>query len=141
MIKIRVKNSGLVKLRSYKDEDGELYVAEAHKHVPIDIKRVYFINVSSGPNTLRGRHAHKKFKQIIFCVKGSFVLALDDGKNKQNIAMNKPDVGVILGPMLWHEMNTCSKDCSILVLADKKYDEKDYIRNYDDFLKYIKKHR
>lgn len=135
---IKVKNSGFVSLQFYKDyPDGDLYIAEAKKSLPIDIKRVYFINRLDNPSALRGKHAHKKLNQVIFCINGSFVLDLDDGNNKQSFEMNDPSKGIILGPMLWHEMKDFSKNCVILVFADDYYDESDYIRSYEEFIKLI----
>lgn len=138
--KIKVKNSGLIKPQFFNDfPDGNLVIAEAKKNVPFNIKRVYFINNLFNKKARRGFHAHKKLKQIIFCVNGHFTLHLDDGKNKQKILMNDPCCGILLGSKLWHTMTKFSSDCVILVLANDYYDESDYIRTYDEFLKYIKK--
>ncbi|MCK4386482.1 MAG: FdtA/QdtA family cupin domain-containing protein [Candidatus Pacebacteria bacterium] len=139
MKKIKVKNSGIIKLQSYDDfPDGNLTIAESRKNIPFDIKRVYFINNLFNNKSIRGKHAHKKLKQIIFCINGHFTLNLDDGKNKQKILMNNPSYGIYLGSKLWHTMNKFSSNCVILVLAEDYYTEKDYLRNYNDFLKYIK---
>jgi len=136
---IKVKNSGVVDLQFYKDyPDGDLYIAEGKKNLPFEIKRVYFINKLENNEALRGKHAHKKLNQVIFCINGSFDLELDDGTVKQNFVMCEPNKGIILGPELWHEMKNFSKDCVILVFADDYYNESDYIRNYDDFIKYLK---
>ena len=138
-LKIKVKNSGIVKLQSYDDfPDGNLVIAEEKEHIPFEIKRVYYINNLFNNKSIRGRHAHKKLKQIIFCINGHFTLSLDDGKNKQRILMNNPAWGIYLGSKLWHNMDKFSSDCVILVLAGDYYDKQDYIRNYDEFLKYIK---
>ncbi len=139
MIKIKVKHSGIIKLKKItdKDGDGDMFIAEATKNIPFKIKRVFFINHPKRKRSIRGKHAHKKFNQAIFCVNGSFVLNLDDGRNKQSIVVNDPSVGVLLGPELWHTMTNLSKGCNILVLADDFYHESDYIRDYDDFLKHI----
>jgi len=139
--KIKVKNSGIIKLQHFDDyPDGALIIGESNKNVPFNIKRVYYINNLHNPKAIRGKHAHKKLKQIIFCINGSFVLGLDDGEIKQRIVMNNPSIGIILGGLLWHTMTNFSKDCAILVLADNYYKENDYIRDYSEFLKYIKNH-
>ncbi len=139
MKKITVKNSGIVKLQFFTDPpDGDLYIAEARKSVPFNIKRVYYINNLSNSKAVRGRHAHKKLEQYIFCINGKFDLELDDGKNKQKIVLSGASYGIRLGPKLWHKMTNFSKDCVILVLADDYYKESDYIRNYEEFLKYAK---
>lgn len=140
--KIKVKNSGIVKLRFYDDfPDGNLVICEEKKNIPFNIKRVYFINNLYNKKSKRGFHAHKKLEQIIFCVNGRFILTLDDGKNKQKITMDNPYYGVRLGPRLWHTMANFSSDCVILVMANDYFKEKDYIRDYDKFLKYIKRNK
>ncbi len=131
-MKIKVKNSGIIKLSAWKEPRGHLFVAEAMRHIPFRIKRTYFMNNLQNAE-LRGDHAHKKTTQAIFCVNGSFVLGLDDGKRKQKVLLNKPEFGVILGPKLWHNMSQFSKDCVILVCASDYYKEKDYIRTYEEF--------
>ena len=84
--KIKVKNSGIIKLQFFDDfPDGNLVIGEAEKNIPFKIKRVYFINSLFNKKSQRGLHAHKKLEQIIFCVNGHFTLRLDDGKTKQNI--------------------------------------------------------
>ena len=77
----------------------------------------------------------------MFCVNGSFKLNLDDGYVKQSIRLDNPSVGIILGSKLWHTMTDISKGCNILVLSDDFYSESECIRNYGEFLKYIKKYR
>ncbi len=143
MIKIKVKNSGIIKLRTIRDKDGDgdMFIAEATKNIPFKIKRVFFINNPKRNKSIRGKHAHKKFNQAIFCVNGSFVLNLDDGFTKQKIYMNDPSVGIMLGPKLWHTMTDLSPDSNILVLADDFYREGDYIRNYDEFLACVNKEK
>lgn len=134
-LKLRVKNSGLVPIKFFKDlPDGNLFIAESGRQIPFPIKRVYFINTLANPKALRGKHAHKQLEQVLFCINGSFVLQLDDGAKKQNIRLNDPAVGVRLGKMLWHTMTSFSYDCVIMVLASDHFDEKDYIRDYDTFL-------
>ncbi len=137
--KIKVKNSGIIKLQFFNDfPDGNLVIGEAKKTIPFNIKRIYFINNLFNKKSIRGKHAHKKLEQIIFCVNGYFTLTLDDGKNKQKILMNNPYRGIRLGPKLWHTMTKFSSDCVILVLTNDYYKESDYIRDYDQFLEYVK---
>jgi hypothetical protein len=119
--------------------DGNLFIAEASKNIPFEIKRVYFINALANPRAIRGKHAHKTLDQIIFCINGSFMLRLDDGAVKQRITLNDPSYGIRLGPRLWHSMASFSYDCVILVLASDWFDEEDYIRDYDEFREFIQK--
>ncbi len=137
---IKVKNSGIVKLQFFNDfPDGNLVIGESDRNIPFKIKRFYFINHLFNPKAIRGLHVHKKLEQIIFCINGSFDLHLDDGRNRQKIVMDDPYVGVRLGPKLWHTMKRFSQDCVILVVANDYYKKGDYIRNYKEFLDYIKK--
>ena len=142
MLKIKVKNSGVVKLQTFIDKNGDwdIFIAEATKNIPFKIKRVFFIRHPKIKKSVRGRHAHKKTNQAIFCINGTFVLNLDDGRAKQSILMDDPSIGIILGPKLWHTMTDLSKNCNILVIADSFYNEDDYIREYDEFLKYLDKY-
>lgn len=83
----------------------------------------------------RGYHAHKKLTQIAIPVKGSCKFLLDDGKSVEHVTLDSPSVGLIIEPMIWHEMYDYSSDCVLMVLADDFYDESDYIRNYADFIR------
>ncbi|BCX14779.1 MAG: dTDP-6-deoxy-3,4-keto-hexulose isomerase [Patescibacteria group bacterium] len=103
--------------------------------VPFEIKRVYFIQgVSEG--AVRGAHAHVETIQALFCIQGSIKMVFDDGKVREEIILDKPNVGVLLEPGVWHEMQDFKKDTIILVLASKEYEPKDYIRSYEDFLNF-----
>lgn len=134
-LKLRVRHSGLLQLACFRDPpDGNLFIAEAEKQVPFAIKRVYFINNLANHAAIRGKHAHRKLQQAIFCINGAFTLHLDDGQTKQRLLLNDPARGVLLGPMLWHTMSGFSYDCVILVLASAAFDVRDYIRDYAEFL-------
>jgi len=140
MKKIKVKHSGIVKLQFFNDfPDGNLAIGQIDKEIPFKIKRFYYINNLFNEKNTRGRHAHKKTEQCIFCLNGRFTLEIDDGKNKQTILMDSPYWGVLLGKMLWHNMKNFSHDCVILVVANSCYEQSDYIRDYDEFLKLAKK--
>ena len=118
--------------------NGQLFIGEESKHIPFAIKRFYFINQLQKDNAIRGKHAHKKLEQVIFCVNGSFEMLLDDGENTQNIPVDNPSVGIRLRPKVWHTMTKFSPDCVILVVTNDYHDEDDYIRDYDMFMEYIK---
>ncbi|MCX6712809.1 MAG: FdtA/QdtA family cupin domain-containing protein [Candidatus Vogelbacteria bacterium] len=134
MTAIKVNNSGTVVLQSSDDRpDGLLCIGEGSKNIPFEIKRFYFITGLSQAGAVRGKHAHRKISQAIFCLNGSFDLFLDDGKNTQTIQLNDPAQGILLGPLLWHTMTDFSPDCVILVVADSPYLATDYIRDYSEF--------
>ncbi|XDD41524.1 FdtA/QdtA family cupin domain-containing protein [Leptospira sp. WS60.C2] len=138
MEEIVVKNSGYVLLKQFSDDRGAtLSVAEANRDIPFVIKRTYYIIQKNETDVTRGNHAHKETIQVIFCLKGSFVLHLDDGKNTQKILMNESNRGVVLGKELWHSMESISSDCVMLVYASDYYEENDYLRTYDEFIEYI----
>lgn len=131
---VKIKNSGLISLQTFSDyPDGDLTIGQEGKEIPFRIKRFYFINKLHHPEAVRGKHTHFKTNQIIFCLNGSFKLKLDDGKNVQVILMDDHTYGVILPPFVWHEMTDFSNDCVIYVVADRSFDPKDYIRDYDQF--------
>lgn len=135
---ISVKNSGLVRLQYFEDyPDGNLAIGEALKNIPFGFKRFYFINSLHIPSAVRGKHAHKKLRQAIFCINGTFTLNLDDGEKKQAINMDNPYIGVLLNGLIWHDMTNFSPNCVILVLAEDYYNKKDYIRDYEEFLSLV----
>lgn len=114
-------------------DDGFLTIGQ-HPHIPFTIKRFYYI-YDCTPNLLRGSHAHHKTRQILFCLRGSVRMVLDDGKNKEEIILDKPHIGVILDKLIWHDMCDIQKDTFMLVIASHSYNKKDYIRDYEEFKK------
>lgn len=119
-------------------DDAYLSFLEGKRHIPFFIKRIYFIH-SCISGLDRGHHAHKKTHQIIFCLRGSFDLFLDDGKHKKLIHLDNPQEGVEIPPLVWHEMKNISSDALLLVVASEYYNEKDYLRTYEVFRRYIAK--
>lgn len=115
------------------DESGSLVALEAGKSIPFKIKRVYYI-FGAKQGIARGFHAHYDLKQVVICVAGRCRIVLDDGLHRQEAWLNSPLQGLIIDGLVWREMHDFSEDCVLLVLASEHYDEKDYIRNYDDFL-------
>jgi dTDP-4-dehydrorhamnose 3,5-epimerase-like enzyme len=138
MIEIIVKNSKLITLPRIDDGiDGSISVAENFSHIPFAVKRVYYIYNLINQKAIRGKHAHKKLEQALFCISGSCEIGLDDGTNRQDITLDTPNTGVYLGVELWHTMKNFSNNCILLVLASDVYKKEDYIRDYDEFKKYI----
>jgi dTDP-4-dehydrorhamnose 3,5-epimerase-like enzyme len=120
------------------DGDGTISVVEELKEVPFQIKRSYYIYNLDHADAIRGKHAHKELEEAIFCIKGSFKLGLSDGKNTEEIILNKSHIGVHIGAKIWHTMTEFSKDCIILVFASDYYRESDYLRDYQEYLDFIK---
>ena len=119
------------------DERGNLIALEENKNIPFDIKRVYYI-FDNKEGVRRGFHAHKNLEQVLVCVNGSCEILLDDGKEKSIIKLENRNEGLFIEKLVWREMFNFSADCVLMVLASDYYDEKDYIRDYNDFKNYLK---
>ncbi|WP_163907559.1 sugar 3,4-ketoisomerase, partial [Proteus mirabilis] len=106
------------------DERGSLTSLEQNKNIPFEIKRIYYI-FGTKKGVSRGFHAHKELQQLAICVRGSCRFIMDDGKNREEIILNDPNLGLLINPMQWHEMHDFSEDCIVIVLANDYYDEND----------------
>lgn len=126
----------LIKLNIMGDDRGSLISIEPGKNIPFDIKRVYYI-FDTIPKVVRGKHAHRKLKQLVICTSGSCKFLLDDGVSKEIVGLSRPDEGLYIKEFIWREMFDFTPDCVLMVLASEYYDENEYIRNYDEFLKEI----
>ena len=127
----------IIDFPSLGDERGGLIALENNDSVPFEIKRVYYI-LDTKKGVSRGFHAHKALKQLAVCIAGSCHFILDNGLEKEGIVLDSPLKGLIIDKMIWHEMHDFSEECVLLVLASSCYDENDYIRNYNEFLKEVK---
>ncbi|WP_025821616.1 sugar 3,4-ketoisomerase [Shewanella marina] len=125
-----------VDLQVLGDERGSLVSIESYKNISFEIKRVYYL-FDTKSSVSRGFHAHKELKQLVVVVRGSCKFIVDDGLSQESIVLNDPSKGLLIESFLWREMHDFSDDCVIMVLASEHYDENDYIRNYDDFIKYV----
>lgn len=139
MQNLKIKNSYLVTLPLKLDKKrGGLCFAEAKRNIPFAIRRAYWIfNVPSKEQ--RGNHAHKKTEQVLFCLQGSIKIELDNGVHKDSIILDKPNIGIFLGRMLWHKMDNFKKNTILLILASEFFKETDYIRDYNTFKKLAQK--
>ncbi|WP_428357400.1 sugar 3,4-ketoisomerase [Methyloprofundus sp.] len=124
----------LIDFKIMGDERSSLIALEENNNTPFDIKRVYYIfGTKSGVR--RGFHAHKDLKQIAICVSASCKFHLDDGKNKNEILPDSPNQGLLIEGLIWREMYDFSPDCVLMVVASEYYDNDDYIKDYETFLK------
>jgi dTDP-4-dehydrorhamnose 3,5-epimerase-like enzyme len=124
----------LIDLPKIADPRGNLTFIEGGRHVPFEIKRVYYLyDVPGGAE--RGGHAHKDLHQLIVAMSGSFDIVLDDGRQKKRIHLNRSYYGLYVCPMIWREMDNFSSGAVCLVLASNLYDKSDYYRDYSDFQK------
>ncbi|MCF6297747.1 MAG: FdtA/QdtA family cupin domain-containing protein [Flavobacteriaceae bacterium] len=118
-------------------ETGNLTVVENGGEIPFDVKRIYYLyDIPSGE--IRGGHAHYKLEQLIIAASGSFDVILDDGNFRKRVTLNRPNLAFHIVPGLWRELDNFSSGSISMVLASEKFSEKDYIRNYDEFLKKTK---
>lgn len=122
--------------QAHGDERGQLVVLEELKDIPFNIKRVYYM-YSTTEGVTRGYHAHKNLQQILICVHGSCKIRLDNGKEKEIVVLDNPNEGLYVTNNMWREMFDFSPDAVLMVLASEYYDEADYIRDYDEFLKFV----
>lgn len=117
---------------------GKLVALEKGNDFPFEIKRVYYI-WNTPCDAVRGFHAHRKLEQVMVCTSGSCDFILDDGKNRETVHLDNPAQGLYIKHNIWREFTNFSSDCVIMVLASEYYDEADYIRDYDEFLKEVEK--
>lgn len=126
----------LINLPRILDPRGNLTVAQAQEQVPFDIRRVYWVyDVPAGES--RGGHAHKRCRELIVAVSGSFHVTLDNGTERKTFLLNHPYQGLLVETDTWRTLDNFSSGAVGLVLASEPFDEEDYIRNYADFFTYI----
>lgn len=129
-------NYKIIDIPKITNSKGNIGVIE-NDTVPFEVKRVYYLfDVPSG--TKRGGHAHKKLKQVILAISGSFDVVLKDGKSKETITLNRPDKGLLIENNIWRELENFSSGSVCLVLASEEFSEDDYIRSYKEYLSFVK---
>ena len=133
-----IKECKLIQLPKITDPRGNLTFIESTRHIPFDIKRVFYIyDVPTA--TDRGAHAHKTLHQFLICLSGSFDVSVDDGYNQSVIHLNRPWQGLHIPPMIWASEINFDPGSICLVLASDLYDETDYYRDYSIFLERVKR--
>jgi len=133
MTKSSVYDCSIIELSINHREKGNLTVVENGKNIPFDVRRVYYLyDVPAGE--ARGGHAHRELRQLIVAASGSFNVVLFDGKVKRTITLNRPFHGLLVVPGIWRELDDFSSGSVCLVMASTEYDEKDYIRDYEEYL-------
>ncbi|MDR2886865.1 MAG: FdtA/QdtA family cupin domain-containing protein [Bacteroidales bacterium] len=130
--KSTVYNCGVIELGKHHREQGNLTVVENNITIPFEVKRIYYLYDVPGGES-RGGHAHKELHQLLIAAGGSFDVIIDDGNVKRTITLNRPYYGLLIVPGIWRELINFSSGATCLVLASEKYDEADYIRDYDIF--------
>jgi len=132
-----VYDCSVIELPKIHNRAGNITPITNSENIPFDVKRIYYLYDVPGGET-RGGHAHYELRQLIVASGGSFDIVLDDGKNKKIVNLNRPNSGLLIVPGIWRELINFSSGAICLVLASHKYDEADYIRDYDEFLENTK---
>lgn len=129
---MRLSNCQITELVKISNEKGNLTFIEGGRHIPFDIKRIYYLyDVPGGAE--RGGHAHRDLQQFLIAVSGSFDVVLDDGHMKYRYHLNRSYFGLYVPRMIWRELDNFSSGSVCLVLASAYYDEADYIREYAEY--------
>ena len=136
MAKYSVFDCTIVELdKHHSDREGNLTVVENGATLPFDVKRVYYLyDIPGGEG--RGAHAHRDLEQLIIAASGSFTVTLDDGKSKRSFFLNRHYQGLYVKPGLWRDLVDFSSGAVAMVLASEVYKKEDYIRDYQEFLKF-----
>ncbi len=130
---ITVKDCNIIELPKITDPRGNLTFVEALRHVPFDIKRIFYLyDVPGGAE--RAGHALKTCHQFLIAMSGSFDVIVYDGKQNRRMHLNRSYYGLHVPPMIWREMDNFSSGSVCLALASDIYDEKDYLREYSEYL-------
>ena len=131
---MNLKNCHIINLPKIADPRGNLTFIEGGRHVPFEIRRVYYLYDTPG-GAERGGHAHKDLHQLIIAMSGSFDVVLDDGTRKKRFHLNRSYYGLYVCPMIWRELDNFSSGSVCMALASNLYDESDYYRIYQKFIK------
>lgn len=137
MKKSSVYDCTIIELDKHHHSKGNISVVENGKDIPFFVKRTYYLYDVPGGES-RGGHAHKELSQLIVAASGSFTVTLDDGNVRRTFLLNRPYQGLYVVPGIWRTLDDFSSGSVCLVLASHKYDEADYIRDYNDYLTYKK---
>ena len=130
---LTVKGTSFFNFRTMSDSRGKLTVCEGGIDIPFNVSRLYW-TYDVPENTIRGNHAHRESWQVHVCIGGTAIINLDDGKNKQEVQLSDPSIGLMVGPLVWHSFSL-KKDSRLIIFAVDRYNEKDYIKNYEEFKK------
>ena len=134
-----MKNCRIINFKKIGNSNvGFLTALEENREIPFNIKRIYYV-YTVPKEVKRGFHAHKRLEQVLICMSGSVKIKVDDGNKKKIIELNSPNKGLYIGPGVWREMYDFNQSSVLLVLASEHYNESDYIRDYEEFLKMTKK--
>ncbi|MBC2722678.1 MAG: WxcM-like domain-containing protein [Desulfosporosinus sp.] len=138
MKRISIYDCSIIELEQIQNRAGNITPVTNHESIPFKIKRVFYIyDIPGGKD--RGAHAHKECHQFLVAASGSFEVEMDDGRTKRTVALNRPYYGLHIPPGIWSAEKGFSSGSVCLALVSHKYDEKDYIRDYKEFIAYKEK--
>lgn len=132
-----VFDCSVITLPRIKNRAGNITPIHNSLEVPFDVRRIFYLYDIPGGES-RGAHAHKQCHQFLVAASGSFEILLNDGKVQRLIQLNRPYQGLHIPPMIWASEINFSSGSICLVLASEKYNEDDYIRQYESFLEWRK---
>ena len=136
-MKSHIEDVRFIEFQQYGDERGHLVIAEGERDIPFAIKRVFYI-YGSDHDVIRGQHANRKTEFVLINVAGESKVRVRDGSGNEIIyCLNHPHTGIYLPPMIWKDMYDFSDDSVLLCLASTHYDQGEYIRNYDEYVKEV----
>lgn len=133
-MKTTVDNCRIVNLPKISARQYNITYVEGCKDTPFDIGRVYYLYDIPGGET-RGGHAHKELEQLVISIRGFFDIVLDDGRKRKTVTLDRPYYGLYIPKLIWRELVNFSSEAICLVLASLPYDESDYVRDYNKFLR------
>jgi|WetSurMetagenome_2_1015567.scaffolds.fasta_scaffold09183_3 hypothetical protein len=127
----------IINLPKIADSRGNITFIEGTRHIPFQINRVYYLYDVPGGET-RGGHAHRQLEQFLISANGSFDVVLTDGQDSQRFHLNRSYYGLYIAPGVWRELDNFSSGSVCFVLASAYFDEKDYIRDFDEYIEYTR---
>jgi dTDP-4-dehydrorhamnose 3,5-epimerase-like enzyme len=130
-----IDDSRTMQLPKIADDRGNLTFVESERHVPFLLQRAYWIYDVPG-GEYRGGHANRTLREFVIALSGSFDVALDDGENSKVVALNRSYLGLYVPPGIWRQFRNFSTNAVALILASGPYDENDYIRDHDDYVRF-----
>jgi dTDP-4-dehydrorhamnose 3,5-epimerase and related enzymes len=128
----------MIEFKQNGDDRGKLVVVEGMKDIPFEIKRIFYI-YGSDTTVVRGQHANRRSEFVLINVSGSSKVRVRDGKKDEVFVLDKPHTGIYLPKMLWKDMYDFSEDSILLVLSSEVYDNSEYIRDFDEYIKEVNK--
>ena len=121
--------------RIYKEPKGKLGFLESNIDLPFNIERIFFIN-NVPAHTSRGNHAHKLMSEYLISLNGKINVFCNDGKNEKSFILDSSDIGLLIPPTIWTKQIYLEPNSNLVAISDRKYEEEDYIRSFDEFLKF-----